>query len=125
MSYPDDRKYTKEHEWVLIENGKAKMGITNHAQEELGEIVFVEVPEAGKEVSAGDTVCVVESTKAASDVYAPIGGKVVEGNAALEASPDLVNSDPHGEGWMVLFEGFSEDEVQGLMTAAEYTEYIS
>lgn len=125
MSYPDDRKYTKEHEWVLVDGATAKMGITQHAQEELGEIVFIELPEASTTFAAGDSVCVVESTKAASDVYAPLGGTVLEGNAALEGSPDLVNSDPHGAGWMITFKDFKSEDLDSLMTAEEYTQFLA
>jgi glycine cleavage system H protein len=92
-------KYTEEHEWVLIEGGAVTVGITDHAQEQLGEIVYVEVPEAGKQVNKGDETGVVESVKAASEIYAPISGEVTEANEALADKPELVNSDPMGDGW--------------------------
>ena len=124
MNFPNDLKYTKDHEWVRVEGSVATIGITEFAQDELGEIVFVELPTAGKELSLGDTMCVVESTKAASDVYAPLSGKVVEGNSALESSPDLVNSSPYADGWIAKIEGFSESDLSGLMSPEEYTALV-
>lgn len=124
MNFPNDLKYTKDHEWVRVEGNIATIGITEFAQDELGEIVFVELPASGKELSLGDTMCVVESTKAASDVYAPLSGKVVEGNSALESSPDLVNSSPYTDGWIAKIEGFSESDLSGLMSPEEYTALV-
>jgi len=98
MSVPTDLKYTKEHEWVRIEGDTATFGVTDHAQEALGDIVFVELPEVGRSIDAGEAYGVVESVKAVSDVYAPVAGEVIEVNEALEGEPDLVNSDPYGTG---------------------------
>ncbi|MDC0359064.1 glycine cleavage system protein GcvH [Oligoflexia bacterium] len=120
MDFPADLRYTKEHEWVRFEDGVATIGITEFAQEELGEIVFVECPEVGAQFEKGGSLCVVESTKAASDVYAPIGGIVKEANAALEDTPDLVNSSSYIDGWMVKFENVDESQVNELMDAAQY-----
>lgn len=125
MDFPENLKYTKEHEWVRFENGTAVMGITKFAGEELGEIVFVELPDLGKEVQAGESVCVVESTKAASDVYSPVTGKVSEVNSSLEATPDLVNNSPYADGWMVKFEGVDEGSLSSLMDAAEYSKLVA
>lgn len=119
---PDDRLYTKEHEWVKIKGNTATIGITDHAQKELTDIVYVELPNNGIEVEAGDTVCTVDSVKSSSDVYSPVSGKVVAVNHELETQPELVNSDPYGKGWMVKIE-FTE-EPKGLMTASEYEEYL-
>ena len=119
---PDDRLYTKEHEWVKIKGNTAIVGITDYAQRELTDIVYVELPKKGIEIDAGDPVCTVESVKNASDVYSPVSGKVVAVNKELEEQPELVNSDPYGKGWMVKIE-FTE-EPKGLMTASEYEEYL-
>ncbi len=124
MDCPDNLKYTKDHEWVLFENGVATIGITKFAQDELGEIVFVDLPAIGSKIEKGQSVCVVESTKAASDVYAPLSGTVKESNSALEAEPTLVNSDPYGKGWMVRLEGVSQDQLSGLMSVSDYKAQI-
>ncbi len=124
MEYPGDLKFTKEHEWIRLENGKATVGITEFAQSELGEIVFVELPEVGATVEAGESMCVAESTKAASDIYAPVNGKVAEVNSALTDSPDLVNASPYDEGWMVKLEDVDVSQVDSLMGADEYREYV-
>jgi glycine cleavage system H protein len=121
--YPDNLKYSSEHEWVRSPgetDGSVRIGITHFAQDALGDIVYVSLPEVGTEVAAGDTVGELESTKSVSDVFAPIGGKVVARNDALDATPELVNSDPYGEGW--LFEVAVSDvaELDGLMDAAAY-----
>ena len=121
---PADLKYTKSHEWVrTLANGNVEMGITYHAQGALGDLVFVEVPEKGKSVKAGDAFAVVESVKAASDVYAPIAGDVVEGNAALGAQPELINSEPYGAGWIAGLQ--PSGALTGLMTAAEYEAHLA
>jgi len=124
MNFPNDLKYTKDHEWVRVEGSTATIGITEFAQHELGEIVFAETPAPGRQCSKGDSLCVVESTKAASDVYAPIAGKVKEGNAALQGNPQLINTDPYGEGWMVKLEGFSAAEIANLMSAEQYRAHV-
>ena len=112
--------YTKEHEWIRVEGGQATVGITDFAQGQLGDVVFVEVPEAGKQVKKGDEAAVVESVKAASDVYAPVSGEVVEGNQALVDDPALVNSDPEGEGWFFKLTLSDTSELDGLMDADAY-----
>ncbi|MEA1013650.1 glycine cleavage system protein GcvH [Sphingomonas sp. LY54] len=112
--------YTQEHEWISVEGDTATVGITDFAQGQLGDIVFVEVPAAGTQVKKGGEAAVVESVKAASDVYAPLTGQIVEGNAALEADPSLVNSDPEGEGWFFKLTVSDNHELSGLMSAEEY-----
>ncbi|MEL7603834.1 MAG: glycine cleavage system protein GcvH [Bacillota bacterium] len=114
--------YTKEHEWVKVEGSRATIGITDHAQEHLGEIVFVELPEAGNELEAGDILCVVESIKAASDVYTPVSGTVVEANDALTAAPEKINEAPY-ENWLAVVELSDEAELDGLMDAEAYRAY--
>ena len=117
--------YTREHEWVRVEGDTATVGITDFAQGQLGDVVFVEVPEAGRQVSRGGEAAVVESVKAASDVYSPVGGDVVEGNQALVDDPALVNSDPEGEGWFFKLRLSDPTEVNALMSADEYQEYCA
>ena len=116
--------FTKEHEWIRVDGDVATVGISNHAQEALGDIVFAEVPEAGKSLSKGDDAAVVESVKAASDVYAPVGGEVVEGNAALADDPSLINRDPEGEGWFFKLKLTDTSELDGLMDEAAYREWV-
>jgi len=116
--------FTKDHEWVRVDGDTATVGISNHAQEALGDIVFAEVPEAGKSLSKGDDAGVVESVKAASDVYAPVGGEVVEGNAALADDPSLINRDPEGEGWFFKLKLSDSAELDGLMDEAAYREWV-
>jgi len=117
--------YSKEHEWVSVDGDAATVGITDYAQGQLGDVVFVEVPEAGRAVSKGGEAAVVESVKAASDVYAPVSGTVTEGNAALADTPDLVNSDPEGEGWFFKLTLSDDGELSGLMNAEQYQDYIA
>jgi glycine cleavage system H protein len=112
--------YTKEHEWVRVEGDSATVGITDYAQGQLGDVVFVEVPEAGRQVAKGGEAAVVESVKAASDVYAPVSGEVTEGNAALADQPDLINSDPEGEGWFFKLTLSDPSELDGLMDQSAY-----
>jgi glycine cleavage system H protein len=112
--------FTKEHEWIRLEGDTATVGITNFAQAQLGDIVFVEVPEAGREVTQGGDAAVVESVKAASDVYAPVSGEVVEGNQALADDPSLVNSDPEGEGWFFKLRLSDNSQLSDLMDAEQY-----
>ena len=112
--------FTKEHEWVRLEGDTATVGITDFAQAQLGDIVFVEVPEAGRQVTQGGDAAVVESVKAASDVYAPVSGEVVEGNQALADDPSLVNSDPEGEGWFFKIRLSDDGQLSGLMDAEQY-----
>jgi glycine cleavage system H protein len=117
--------YTKEHEWVRVEGDTGTVGITEFAQGQLGDIVFVEVPEAGRQVEKGGEAAVVESVKAASDVYAPVGGEVVEGNAALSDEPSLVNTDPEGEGWFFRLRLSDPSQVEGLMDAQAYQAFCA
>lgn len=115
--------YTKEHEWVRVEGDTATVGITDFAQGQLGDVVFVEVPEAGRQVNKGGEAAVVESVKAASDVYAPVGGDVIEGNQALVDDPALVNSDPEGAGWFFRMRLSDTNELNDLMNAEQYREF--
>jgi len=122
---PADLGYTREHEWVRQEaDGSLVVGITDHAQQELGELVYVELPEAGRTVAAGDAMLVVESTKAASDVYAPAGGTVVAVNDALSSQPELVNSDPYGGGWLVRIQPAAGEEAGDLLPADAYRSLV-
>ena len=125
MEFPQDLKYTKDHEWIKIEGDLARVGITEFAQSELGELVFVDLPKVGKILEVGKAFCVVESTKAASDVYAPISGTVKEANSALESNPDLVNSSPYTDGWLAVIENFDKAAVEALMSASEYEQLLS
>jgi glycine cleavage system H protein len=115
--------YTREHEWVRVEGDAATVGITDFAQGQLGDVVFVEVPEAGRQVSRGGEAAVVESVKAASDVYAPVSGTVTEGNQAVVDEPSLVNTDPEGEGWFFKLTLSDNDELAELMSAEQYQSY--
>ena len=117
--------FTREHEWVRVEGNTATVGISDHAQQALGDIVFAEVPEAGRELAKGQEAAVVESVKAASDVYAPVGGKVVEGNAAVADDPALVNRDPEGEGWFFKLELSDAGQVEGLMDETAYRDWVA
>jgi glycine cleavage system H protein len=119
-----ERKYTKDHEWILVEGDVGTVGISDHAQEQLGDIVFVEVPEAGTSVSKGDQAATVESVKAASEVYAPASGEVTEANAALADDPALVNSDPLGKGWFYKVKLSDAGELGELMDEAAYKAYL-
>jgi len=122
---PKDLKYTKSHEWVRSKSdGTVEIGITDHAQHALGDLVFVEVPEAGRQLKAGEACAVVESVKAASDVYAPLGGEVIEGNATLADTPELINQDPYGGGWLMRLKGTNAAEVKTLLDAAAYTKLL-
>jgi len=125
MAYPTQFRYTKAHEWVALEGNRGKVGITEHAQSELGDVVFVELPAAGTEVKKGENLATVESVKAVSDVYAPVGGKVVEVNVQLESSPETINRDPHGAGWLVVLEVTDPTEVDDLLDAAGYERYLA
>lgn len=125
MEVPANLKYTKEHEWVLEEGGQiVKVGITQHAQDALGDIVFFEAPPIGVAVEQGDEFCVVESVKAVSDVYAPLSGTIVEVNEAVVESPELVNESPYKEGWLVKIETLDPAEIDELMDAEAYIAYL-
>ncbi|HEY0621462.1 glycine cleavage system protein GcvH [Sphingomonas sp.] len=119
------RYFTEDHEWIEVDGDTATVGITDYAQGQLGDIVFVEVPEEGKQVGKGDDAAVVESVKAASDVYAPVSGTVIEGNPALEDNPALVNEDPEGEGWFFRMSLSDVSELDGLMDEAKYADFVS
>jgi glycine cleavage system H protein len=123
---PNDLRYAKSHEWVrTLQNGAVEIGISEHAQSALGDLVFVEVPEAGRALQAGDAGAVVESVKAASDVYSPVSGKVIAGNAELAAQPELVNQDPYGSGWLFRVQTDGPLAEGSLMSAAEYAQYLA
>ncbi len=124
MSIPEDLRYNESHEWVRAEGGVATVGITHHAQEELSELVYVELPEVGKVVEKGDPVAVVESVKAASDIYAPVSGEVVETNAELESDPSKVNGDPYGAGWIFKIKLAAEGDLDALLDASAYAAEI-
>jgi glycine cleavage system H protein len=124
MEFPQHLKYTKEHEWARIEGNRVVVGITDFAQEELGDVVFVELPEVGTSVEVAGTFGVVESVKAVSDLYAPVGGTIVEVNLTLEDRPELVNQSPYGEGWMIVIEMSNTEATQQLLSAEEYQTYI-
>ena len=116
--------FTREHEWVRVDGDTATVGISDHAQQALGDIVFAEVPDAGKQLSKGDDAAVVESVKAASDVYAPVGGEVIEGNQAVADDPSLINRDPEGEGWFFKLKLSDAGEVEALMDEASYRDWV-
>ncbi len=116
--------FTREHEWIRVEGDIATVGISDHAQTALGDIVFAEVPEAGKRLAKGGEAAVVESVKAASDVYAPVAGEVIEGNSAVADDPALINRDPEGEGWFFKLKLDDSGELEGLMDAAAYREWV-
>ncbi|MBX3553649.1 MAG: glycine cleavage system protein GcvH [Pseudolabrys sp.] len=116
--------YTEDHEWIRVEDGVATVGITNYAQEQLGDLVFVELPEAGRALKKGDTAVVVESVKAASDVYAPVDGEIVEANDALSSEPALVNSAATGDGWLWKMKLADESQLNGLMDEAAYNKMV-
>jgi glycine cleavage system H protein len=120
MDYPADLKYAENHEWTRAEGAMVRMGISDYAQDALGDIVFVELPEVGSEVTAGEPFAEVESTKSVSDVYSPVTGTVVEVNAALEDTPELVNSDPFGDGWFAVIEASDLSELDALMDVDAY-----
>ncbi|WP_457636957.1 glycine cleavage system protein GcvH [Oceanithermus sp.] len=124
MNIPEDRKYTKTHEWAKLEDGQVVVGISDFAQESLGDVVYVEVPEVGREVAAGEAVAVIESVKTASDVYAPLAGRVVAVNEALAEEPELVNSDPYEAGWLFKLEPADAAALDGLLAAADYAKLV-
>ena len=123
--YPSDCRYTREHEWVKVSGDTGTIGITDYAQHELGDVVFVELPEKGAQLKAGAVFGTVESVKAVSEIFAPVSGEVAETNAALSGSPETVNSDPHGAGWLIRVKLANPGEVSGLMDAAAYQAFVS
>ena len=122
--YPENLRYTKEHEWVLVEGGIGTVGITDHAQNELGDIVYVDLPKPGAKIEQGKSLGSVESVKAVSDVYTPVSGEVIAINETLADAPEKLNEDPHGAAWLVKLKLASPADAQNLMTAAEYQTYI-
>ena len=120
MNVPDDRRYTQDHEWALPEDGRVRMGITDYAQDALGDVVFVQLPEVGAQVEAGGSLGEVESTKSVSDIYTPVSGVVVEVNSELADAPQRLNEDPYGEGWICLIEPSDPSAVETLLDAAAY-----
>ena len=125
MENPIDRKYTKEHEWIKIDGDTAIIGITDFAQDQLTDVVFVELPEVGKQIEQNGNLCVVESVKSVSDILSPVSGEIVEVNNALENSPALVNNDPFEGGWIVKLKVKNETELDQLMTVEEYNKYLT
>ena len=125
MEFPEELRYTKEHEWARLDGDRVTVGITDFAQEELGDVVYVELPQVGRTVEESGTFGVVESVKAVSDLYAPLSGTIVEANTKLEDEPELVNRSPYGEGWMIVMEATNLEEWQQLLTAADYRAYIA
>ena len=122
---PAELRYTREHEWAKVEGDRARIGITAFAQEQLGDVVFVELPKVGARVTAAKTFGVVESVKAVSDLFAPLSGEVVEINAELAKKPEVVNADPYGQGWMIVVKLVDSTELDGLMSAHEYEQLIA
>lgn len=124
MSYPENFRYTKEHEWILVEGDTGTVGITDHAQKELGDIVYVDLPKIGATVEAGKTLGSVESVKAVSDIYSPVSGEVVAVNDLLASAPEKLNEDPHGAAWLVRIRLSNPAEFASLLTAADYQAYL-
>jgi len=125
MEFPEGLLYSKEHEWVLVEKNSATIGITEFAQEELGDVVYVELPEVGEKIVKDDPFGAVESVKAVSDIYAPVSGTVLEINDVLPDSPETINDDPYGDGWMIRVEMDDKDDLKDLMSHEEYAEYVA
>ena len=124
MDYPEDLRYTSEHEWARAEDGRVRVGITDFAQDALGDVVYVDVPEEGTEVQAGEAFGEVESTKSVSDLFSPVSGRVVERNPRLADNPELINQEPYGEGWIIAVEMAEPSELQGLMDATAYRRLV-
>src|SRR5438552_16205296 len=125
MNFPEELRYTKEHEWAqVVGGGRVRVGITDYAQDALGDVVYVDIPETGTEVQAGQPFGEVESTKSVSDVYSPVSGTIIERNGALEETPELVNENPYGDGWMVAIELSDPSELEGLMEADAYRSFV-
>jgi glycine cleavage system H protein len=122
--YPENYRYTKEHEWVLVDGDAGTIGITDHAQQELGDIVYVDLPKVGSRIEAGKSLGSVESVKAVSDIYSPVSGEITEINESLADAPEKLNTDPHGDAWLVKVRLGNPTEVQQLMSAADYESYV-
>jgi glycine cleavage system H protein len=125
MAYPAQYRYTKEHEWINLKGDVATVGITDYAQHELGDVVFVELPEVGAKTVTGKSFGTVESVKAVSEIYSPVAGEVIEGNTALQNTPEKINTDPHGAAWLIKIRVANPAEITGLMDAAAYEAYIA
>ena len=125
MEFPQDLRYSSEHTWARCEGDRVTVGITDFAQEELGEVLFLELPQVGRSVTAGESFGVVESVKAVSDLFAPVSGTVVAVNVRLDDAPELVNSEPYGDGWMIVIEASNPDDWQALLSAADYQATIT
>ena len=125
MNVPEDRRYTKDHEWALLDGGRVRIGITEYAQDALGDVVYVDLPATGTRVEADQPFGEVESTKSVSDLYAPLSGTIVERNEVLESTPEVVNSDPYGQGWMVVIEADDPSRVDALLDADAYAKLTS
>ena len=123
--YPSDYRYTKDHEWIMASDGTGTIGITDYAQHELGDVVFVELPAVGTKIMAGEVFGTVESVKAVSEIFAPVSGEVIETNAALSNAPETLNSDPHGAAWLIKIKLANPAEASGLMDAAAYQVFVS
>ena len=123
--YPSDYRYTKEHEWIKVSGDTGTIGITDYAQHELGDVVFAELPAVGSKVTTGEVFGTIESVKAVSEIYAPVSGEVTEANAALSATPEIVNSDPHGAAWLIKIKLADPAEVAALMDATAYQAFVS
>lgn len=124
MDFPNDLKYSRSHEWVRVEGEEAVVGLSDYAQEELGDIVYIELPEEGGEVEKETAFGVVESVKATEDLFSPVSGKVIEVNSPLDDSPEMVNEDPYGDGWLIRLEMTDKDELKDLMNAEQYRTYV-
>jgi glycine cleavage system H protein len=122
--FPQDRRYTKDHEWVLVQGDQGTVGVTDYAQKQLGDVVYLELPELGRSLNAHETFGTVESVKAVSELYAPLSGEVLEVNSALLAKPEKINSDPHGEAWMIRVRVADPSQVASLLDAAAYQAYV-
>jgi glycine cleavage system H protein len=124
MEFPEQLRYTKEHEWVAVDGARGRVGITDFAQDALGDVVFVQLPDVGANVSAMSSIAEVESTKSVSDIYAPVNGTIVEVNAALESTPELLNQDPYGDGWIFVIEMSDAAQVDSLLEGAAYRRLV-
>lgn len=125
MEFPNDLRYTREHEWIRTDDGRARVGITDYAQDALGDVVYVQLPDPGLEVIASASCCEVESTKSVSEVYAPVSGTIVEVNEALADTPELLNQDPYGNGWLFVIELSDPSQVDSLLDAAAYEALVN
>jgi glycine cleavage system H protein len=125
MEFPEDLRYTREHEWLRVEDGRGRVGISDYAQDALGDVVYVQLPDVGLDVIASASCCEVESTKSVSEIYAPVSGSVVEVNGALEDAPERINQEPYGGGWLFVIELSDPAEVDGLLDAAGYQAFLA